>query len=399
MIQDFLDYLDGLQFQAPDEEFWATLWPRIMEIVRDPTSDVVAATLIVAIVSIMLLMIALAITYFLLGVSDEEDEVQVLVDGGQAAAASTVVVRGRWVDDPLRYHKRFLWVVGTVLVLFLATGVTTQSTDACMGCHEDSPHQAGESDPHNEVSCVGCHESTGTMGSVTTAVLPRAVHIVQGITRKRSDGHFGRATSRACIRCHADSIEGILENEGRALRMSHKEPLAAGATCLYCHRMGGDGRVTRSINGMDSCLRCHDGIAAPAECSTCHSGDPSKAVVARRSQERTEGRQLVSQPDCYSCHETKSCDACHGVRLPHPENYVMSHMRAAAEDFWNNDGKTCVRCHNENQRSCYAVGCHEFDMPLHGQEWRLKHQKEPRDGCEGCHNRANQFESTCDMCH
>lgn len=404
MIQDFIDFLDTAQFRVPDEEFFRTLWPTIVEIIRNPTSNVLAATLIVAIACVLLLMIGFSITYFLLGMKDEEEEVELLVqqDGSVTTEAVPVVAKAKWVDDPLRHHKRFLWVIGLALLLLVTTGITTQNRSVCMSCHVETDHvKETEGDPHKDVACVRCHEGGDVVASVTISVVPRVWHIAQGIARSDSMVSYGNASSRACMSCHAGVTDAVTENSERALRMSHKEPIEAGAVCLDCHQLDAQGQVTRVTQGMDPCLRCHNDEVAAAACTTCHTGDVSKAIVARRSMSDPEPKQLVTSPDCYSCHDPAPCDSCHGVRLPHPENYVTSHMRDAAIELWDNNGEACLKCHASEQRSCYRAGCHEFEMPLHSEDgsWRVDHQREPEGACEGCHNKMNQFPNTCAMCH
>lgn len=421
-LREFWDLIQTAELRVPDREFFQNLWPTILGIMRDPASNKPAAIVLAAMALVVLLMIVTGVIAFLMRIREDE-EVQVLVQDGTtrvltaeeiergiaegtiaASAVATPVaapVRKK-VKDPLRFHKRFLWAAFVVIFLIVATGVTTQNRTVCTSCHNDTEHvKPSNSDPHGSISCVSCHEAGNPVAAVTISAVPRVLHITSAMFSDHPAGSYGATSSRSCRRCHASVLTGITENPDRALRMSHKEPVEAGAACLDCHQLDANQHVTGVIQGMDDCLRCHDGEQASAGCPTCHTGDVSRAAVARRSPENPEPKQLIMNPDCYSCHDPAPCDSCHGVRLPHPPEYVTSHMRDAAVDLWDNDGKTCFRCHTAERRSCYQSQCHEFEMPLHSEDgsWREQHQREPEDSCEGCHNKMNWFPNTCAMCH
>jgi hypothetical protein len=426
MIHDIIEFLQKPQFRVPDEAFFRTLWPTILGIIRNPASNPAAAVVLVAIAVVILVMVGLAITYFLISLGEEEEEefVYVLAETGESVAAEALagdaasvagadapaagVVKARWVKDPLRFHRSFLWWFAILTLLLIATGITTQSRAVCISCHDNTSHVArtteegADEDPHGDVACVRCHEGGNPVASVSISVAPRLIHMAEAVRGIDNPGGFGAANSRACERCHSDIITRVTENEFRALRMSHVEPVDAGAVCLDCHGLDSHGAVSGAIGGMDSCLRCHDGSTAASECSTCHTGDVSRAVVVRSNKLGIEPRQLIAKPDCYSCHDPAGCDACHGVRLPHPEEYQVRHMRDAAIDLWDNQGKTCFSCHTENRRSCYRSGpCHELEMPMHSVDgsFRYEHRRASPGECDDCHNRLQMFPNTCAMCH
>ncbi len=415
-LRELFELLSTAEIRVPDREFFENLWPTILGIVRDPASNKPAAIVMAVIVVVVLLMVIMSVVALLMRVREEE-EVQVLIreDGtrvlvseelqgageGAVVAPSTVRAAER-VKDPLRFHKRFLWAAFVAAFLIIATGVTTQSRSVCTSCHNDTDHvTAADADPHASVTCVRCHEAGNPVAAVTISVAPRVVHITSAMFAENPSGSYGASTSRGCTRCHSAVLTGITENPERALQMSHREPLEAGATCQDCHLLDSNQHVTGVIEGMGPCLRCHDGDQAPGGCETCHTGDVSRAAVGRRSEQNPEPRQLVLNPDCYSCHDPAPCDSCHGVRLPHAAEYVTSHMRDAAVDLWDNGGQTCFKCHTEQRRSCYRAGCHEFDMPLHSEDgsWREEHQRQPVNSCEDCHNKQKWFPNTCAMCH
>ena len=70
----------------------------------------------------------------------------------------------------------------------------------------------------------------------------------------------------------------------------------------------------------------------------------------------SHGAAGAGQPGlCELCHKDSrgdSCLTCHGVSLPHSEDYVMEHSDEASFD----SGGVCSRCHNlaEDCAMCHA---------------------------------------------
>ena len=109
-----------------------------------------------------------------------------------------------------------------------------------------------------------------------------------------------------------------------------------------------------------------------------------------------------SKIDCGGCHSQETCDACHGIRMPHTMAFMgASHARPAVEDLWYNGGRTCSRCHNANNRPC--TKCHNT-MPSHGADYMPKgHQAaDPyNNGCDNCHGKNAWIKGRnyCGLCH
>lgn len=414
-MNEFLDSLKGLQFRMPDADSLSRLWPALVELAKDPSSNIPAAILLVAIITIVVLMVGVGIIYALMGSSEDEEQYEyIVVDeaGNPAALPVEAVTQEQARDaqlvefpkDPLRHQKRFLIVALLFIVLLVVTGVTTRDRSVCTGCHREQPHfTASSSDPHREVACVRCHEGGGSLASLTMMVPVRVAHVVSAVIGADHPVGYVGAASDSCRSCHGGDIGGVLDIADRSLRVSHKEPVEAGAMCLDCHRLDGDGRVSQVTVGMSACLRCHNDVATSAECSVCHTGDVSDAVVAEHTASINNAKLLVPDPDCYSCHDPEPCDSCHGARLPHPPMYVNTHMYDAAVDLWDNGGENCFRCHNDENRPCQRSGCHILSMPEHSTDptFRQRHRTGMADDgdCDNCHNRLKVFPSTCAMCH
>ena len=425
-VREFWDLITSGEWTISFEGFsLANLWSMVVEIVKNPSSNIAAAILLIAIVALVLLLVIVSIIYALSSrptvadeyvLVDEEGNVVGPVDAsvldaggslvleGSAPVSSVAQARPASARRPGDGARSFLIVAGVFLMLVVATGATTQVSEVCLGCHRDEPHfLRADTDPHRDVACAACHEGGGIVASLTRNVPSRVAHVVSAIVGDEDPPGYTVVTSAPCSRCHLSEISGTIQIEDRALRVSHDEPLAAGAVCLDCHILDADAQMGNATVGMSACLRCHNDTDTSADCSTCHTGDVSLAVRAKKIAMHDAGRVLVPYPDCYSCHEPGPCDSCHGARLPHPPNYALGHYYDAAVDLWEHGGDNCFKCHPDvGNRSCYRSGCHDVEMPLHSTDPRFEsnHMNQNLWGtCDSCHNRMRVYPSTCAMCH
>ncbi len=143
----------------------------------------------------------------------------------------------------------------------MLAGFTTSQTSVCLSCHSGSAHSKAEADPHQSVRCVSCHEQGGILGSLTSAVPRRAAHFATGILNAGPRVSYGSTSRRgACLGCHRVRCVPPSWCRDRGIRISHREPLDAGAECLDCHALA-DGAVSNRTTGMAPCLqvpRRHD---------------------------------------------------------------------------------------------------------------------------------------------
>lgn len=353
----------------------------IHQLIVDPTSNLVAASLGLAIVVIFVLMLAIAALALLLPHEDEDD-------AAEDETPAEVVA-----PEPPQAAKRAArpWVRTAVVVALLAVAAGsayagTSTTEYCGNtCHSMvEPASGWKRSPHAKVACVACHES-----SAFTGVVSRARHAFDAAT---GQGTAPQATVSgvACLHCHRKIARQTVTTKG-GVRVRHADFLSAGMTCTECHENVGHTAVSAAGTGtMSACLRCHDGNKASAKCATCHVGDVGQAVVMERSFSKVE----LPKPTCGGCHGQTECDACHGLRMPHPANFADPHQHARLAAFGGRK-KLCYRCHEPND----CNKCHVNLDTGHASDWITYHQRYKRsDGngyCLACH-KTKDF---CGVCH
>lgn len=422
-IREIIDALLSFRF--------ADLTALLDSVIKNPLANLQASLLVLAAVVVLTLLAIVAAIMFL-GFSDdddeEEEEDEPVREKRPVRTAATPSARQVEPAVPLTPQQRRVrraqsFLVGTVAVIavWLLMGVTTGSDVMCLSCHaEDSPHVVREdaksredsgqdeeetaSDPHVSTACVRCHEPGGVATGLTISVPSRVTHFVKGMTTPRAAKRYGvPVASSSCSSCHTGLSDRTVTVQARGVRVSHKEPLDAGATCVDCHEMQvRSGAVGAWTVGMGACLRCHDNKTASAECTSCHTRDIAYAVHVNREP---EPKRLVTQKRCYTCHEQRACDSCHGLSMPHTESFKTSeHPRVATLDNWYNQGRTCKRCHTATRNPCNK--CHnKGDFPGHPVNvWPKIHGVRPEagfDACDSCHGNMATIEGRnfCGVCH
>ena len=377
----------------------------IWEIVIDPASRPVEAMLVFGIIVVLLAILFLVVLLFVArSDEDAEDEGPAAVEPEAEWIAPSEVVSASPPRAPRRRVPAGLIIVLGLFAWWILTGVSTAAPPVCLSCHVTSDHVATrvDEDPHEGTGCVRCHERGGVLASLTTAVPRRVEHIVSSMLAEVPAGSYGYVGSAACESCHARGIAETTTNDVKAVKVSHEEPLQAGAQCLDCHTMF-DGVIGVATTKMKPCLRCHDGVQAPSECEYCHTGDIALAVSGRSEPSTATAQALVADPQCGGCHSQESCDACHGVRLPHTGEFMAyAHAREGVEDIWYNGGATCGKCHYDGNNPC--TDCHTGRFPSHGTSFRVGHGASGAEntGCDTCHagmayRRGRDF--CVDLCH
>lgn len=375
------------------------------DVVRNPAANPIQAAILLAMFLVVLLIVLLSVVLLIMRPSEEDELLydQELDDEPAVEEAS----RG-W--RPPSWLTALSLVVLVFTVVWMSLGLTSGVSDVCSSCHSGSLHAAATvQDAHKNVACVRCHETGGPIARVTVNLGTRLMHVVYARTGSDLAKSYGRPiASDGCLECHADQTKGILHNQALGVRMSHKEPIAAGARCADCHVLK-DGVVGKRTIGMTPCLRCHDGKTAKAGCETCHDGDPAAAITPNTAEGAMAGEQ-VPNPQCSGCHkDMTTCDQCHGIRMPHSTTFKLyAHARDAAVDIWHGDGNKCVKCHYTGHNDCTQAGCHSM-KPANGHPnplWATLHTKTSwskgvQTGCS-CH-KWNPYDHGgmiyCQICH
>lgn len=378
------------------------LFQQVVQLIYAPTTNVVASVLLLAIVVIVVAALLIAIILLVLRprrTSAVTTPVTVGPDGsleatGPAAAQS----------NPSARLRGLLFLGGLVVLLWMSAGYSTMQSSLCGECHDDTPHVMLESPaPHASVDCVRCHEPGGWVYSMTVALPSRIVHLVEGMGESEGLPEYGYSDSSACRSCHAADVEETMENTRRGIRVSHAEPLEAGAACADCHRPNDMGVISGAYGGMNPCLRCHDGSKASNECSLCHTKDVGATSVADRFPLEKGAKVLVVEPNtrCYSCHDPAPCDSCHGMRIPHPESFAgWGHAYEGVKSLWAGNRGSCLACHTEERRSCSGQGCHGPDFPYHlAQDPRFPARHTWGIWVDGSRNPDFPSALGCNLCH
>ena len=272
--------------------------------------------------------------------------------------------------DPLRFYRRAIAWACCFIGLWLLLGVSTQANQMCTSCHTiDESNEAMVAGGHQKVRCVACHESGNLLQTATVGLVPRVAHLFAGLKEEGSSSTgrtYQAVSSRACLRCHnsEDIASVVAQTDYNRIRVSHRHSLDAGISCTTCHTYTQRQTAAALYHGMQVCVTCHDGTRASASCDTCHVFSPA---VAGKTQPSPKNANILlahtdPQQECYRCHDGGSCDACHGLRVPHSAGFMdiadspQIHANAASSI----GAQRCIACHISSSPSGIApcTDCH-----------------------------------------
>lgn len=230
------------------------------------------------------------------------------------------------------------------------------------------------------LKCTMCHDSVLNSRKPSDVLFPKepvclSCHNVKAPNPAKA---FPKAT---CDTCHP----GFKKGEGEPapvrapepnLNFPHRTHTVIGILCTDCHK--GLEKATKPswdhIPNMETCLTCHDGNAAPAQCRTCHltKGNAqmqttfTEGILAPTGRFRDDDHRdpawlykhrvaaLGETTYCQQCHTQAECLDCHaGANKPsfHENNYALLHSRDAYTD-----GGQCMSCHvaSRDCETCHA---------------------------------------------
>ncbi len=274
--------------------------------------------------------------------------------------------------------------------------------EQCTQCHSletrkitPSPGILIDHDIHteNEINCATCHN--------------RVAHPEDGIEMELP-GNAKKAdfmTMTACFRCHTLTGE------------SPSEYLAPGE-CDKCHTPDFDlvppshdaqGWYTERGDSRGHAQAARTEMSRTAE-AQAKWDEASEEFYAREPRPLVrlagiEDKVLVVVPppstinECFTCHVQEDfCDACHGVVVPHTEEFVTGHGKV----YTAADSAGCATCHNKtgdpaNDASTCTLCHHQTYDPTTG-PWRTRHPYSVKavgaEPCFECHQ-----ETFCSSCH
>lgn len=371
----------------------------VQEVIAAPMANLGAAMLLLAALALLLLIVVVVLALLILPSPKKPPRAREPIKRPRRRS------RGR--------IRAGTWVVVAAVVMAAVVGgyVGTSRDEYCLSCHDATnfsatqrqassvPSTGTASQIHTGVRCVSCHDERLPVG-LASNLSSRLRWAVKGFTGANPDAGEASVPARRCLACHRAILSRSTESTESGIVMSHKEPVLAGAPCTDCHKNAGHKQGPQGVS-MNTCLRCHDGKNAAADCGECHKKDTAFAARERRTFSFVH---LPPITDCGGCHDQKVCDACHGLRMPHPQDFLAGeHARYAGFEKKN----LCWRCHTlADCGRCHSVKAPGLGAWGHGTGnwWRYEHgrvtPKGAQAGC-GCHGsspyaRAGNY---CKACH
>lgn len=347
------------------------IFAQIGQLIYSPTTNVLASSLLLLAIITVLAIILVAIILVVLARRRGEDGDEVEYAELLETYGDEVLDEGEGPSPHTSRFRAFAFLLGLIVLVWVATGVSTAASAVCTPCHADLPHaKLKDGAPHAGMSCTRCHEPGSIVSQSTLAVPSRLVHMAEGLRGTAKLSEYGRVDSSSCRSCHENVVKATTENERRGIKVSHKEPVAAGARCIDCHRPNDVGVISGAYGGMNPCMRCHDGVKESNDCTLCHTRDIGYSAVADHMPSPLTAKDLVPAPKsiCYTCHDPKPCDSCHGMRIPHSKEFIEGgHAYEGVKSIWAGSNGSCTQCHSEERNSCVKSNCHGSEFPYHYQ--------------------------------
>lgn len=282
----------------------------------------------------------------------------------------------------------FFVVVGVSALI--ATGAAHPKS--CVPCHSSQTSALAKS-AHSRAHCDRCHARPDAFGVLDQRLSVVAMYPARLAPKAEP---YAVVRDQECLRCHDEIRRGVTAG---TLKMAHSGVIKARWACTRCH-----GGVAHSVGdgatySMDDCLKCHSTNVNDTDgCNVCHSGKRQGKDLQRRTPwrvthgpnwQRTHG--MGDLETCKACHKQSVCEKCHGMPIPHPNEFRKTHGKVAIAKKGNRE--KCNVCH----RGSACDDCHGIAMP-HPDDFLKTHSKQVstsgKDVCSRCHDKAS-----CDACH
>lgn len=207
-----------------------------------------------------------------------------------------------------------------------------------------------------------------------------------------------------CTTCHGD-LDKVFKAGGAAgLKYRHTKHFAKGVSdCSMCHPANAHEIDKINKPTMTRCFMCHgltSTAIAPGKCVLCHPADYAKMPGSHQEKIWRKVHGEKSREDtivCSTCHEERTCTACHGVKMPHAQGWKSAEH---IESMFDKGISVCEKCHPRNltaARRDFCDSCHHKGGSKQV-SWLRSHPAIVKAGnaraCFDCHQPA-----TCAACH
>jgi nitrate/TMAO reductase-like tetraheme cytochrome c subunit len=289
-------------------------------------------------------------------------------------------------------------VVGAVFLLAAAVYVPvrlTSTTSYCTSCHEMKA--AGTSlkrSPHRNLDCLACHVDPGVGNAITWRLQESKNIWASYLNMPVNEGMSKEVhvpSEAACTRSGCHDLSSLGTTFGN-VKMNHARHVQiSGLTCIDCHKTIAHSAEGQSASvSMSSCFMCHNGAAAPNQCTLCHVTVPDQAAHPPNYVQDHGRFALLNEAECLRCHHDKKafCDACHAKPTPAHYSGTWRYTHGATASA---DRASCLGCHDYQK---FCLQCHQVDHPS---DWATSHAAVAVKGdesCLVCHPR-----SMCTDCH
>jgi hypothetical protein len=297
-----------------------------------------------------------------------------------------------------------------VLALAVASDLATSSPRLCGSCHE-MEKRAGtwSASPHSGITCVTCHQTPRPWYALPARLVDRTRLLARDVGKHLAGGYRDPVDGRVagsppmadavCLQCHDPNRKAT---SGFRITIDHVAHAKRNGSCVSCHVRTAHPVESRgaALSLMAACFTCH-GTArtakAPGRCDLCHPSGyellPASHKVA--AWKASHGKvALVDLKQCEMCHAKSTCDACHGLEMPHPMGW--SKGRPGHGDVAARDRALCSRCHVGKPDMCTMCHHEAFD-PKKG-TWAEQHSTDAETRgvafCIECHSAFD-----CVRCH
>jgi hypothetical protein len=302
------------------------------------------------------------------------------------------------------------WYIPTAIVAVFALTygavVVTGTDEACAVCHKQQVARWRTS-AHTQAGCPACHEGPRAWYKMPEVLVPRF-----GMVKRKVETWFVASaasesvsphvdvsvTDERCRSCHVLTRTVTAEN---GTHINHAEHAKRNHSCLSCHQdmihPVERKRTTDSL--MTRCFCCHGtdtNPKAPRKCTTCHPNTFNFRPESHSTVwEKTHPSVLkTDKKECWFCHNKTDCGDCHGVPMPHPNNWSKGATKhsSTSENKW----KVCEKCHHTGPDGCPS--CHHEKYERAPGPWLKAHPQVVKAGgastCFDCHR-----PTVCAQCH